>query len=155
MNLKESKKKLRPVPPCRFCQITKYEEPILAYREELIKKPLIMIGPQWWLPTVIRPLPRLKLEERKSGPYRVMNGKGFHELVITADHNQDIGQMETKRVKELIDVAKPLPNSLPTAWCFLCGDFSQSGEKPSGLLLPTIIPRLWRSLFLMRAWFVI
>ena len=103
---RKPEKGLRPVLPCRFCQITEYEEPILAYREgELIKKPPY----NDWTTVVVANrypafLPRLKLEERKAGPYRVMNGKGFHELVITADHNRDIGQMEIKRVKELIDV---------------------------------------------------
>ncbi|MGI6776128.1 MAG: DUF4921 family protein [Patescibacteria group bacterium] len=103
---RKQKKELRPVLPCRFCQITEYEEPILAYREgELIKKPSY----NGWTTVVVANrypafLPRLKLEKRKAGPYRVMNGKGFHELVITADHNRDIGQMEIKKVKELIDV---------------------------------------------------
>ena len=103
---KKPKKKLKQTLPCRFCQITKYEKPIVAYRDgEPISNPPY----EGWTTVVVANrypafLPRLKLEERKAGPYRVMNGKGFHELVITADHNRDIGQMEIKRVKELVDV---------------------------------------------------
>lgn len=106
----EFKKKPRKKSPqaflCRFCQITKYEKPILAYRDgKVMEKPPY----SGWTTVVVANrypafLPELNLGKRKAGPYRVMNGKGFHELVITADHDQDIGQMEIERVKELIDV---------------------------------------------------
>jgi len=103
---KKPKKKLKQTLPCRFCQITKYEKPIVAYRDgEPISNPPY----EGWTTVVVANrypafLPGLKLRKRRTGLYRVMNSKGFHELVITADHYQDIGQMEIKKVKELIDV---------------------------------------------------
>lgn len=43
------------------------------------------------------------LEERIIGPYKAMNGVGFHEVIITKDHKKDIPQFTFNQVRELID----------------------------------------------------
>ena len=45
-----------------------------------------------------------KLNARNIGPYQVMDGIGFHEVVITRDHEKDIPQFSLSKVKELIDL---------------------------------------------------
>lgn len=37
------------------------------------------------------------------GPYQIMDGVGFHEVIITKDHKKDIPQFTQAQVKELID----------------------------------------------------
>ncbi|MBI2644095.1 MAG: DUF4921 family protein [Candidatus Wildermuthbacteria bacterium] len=44
------------------------------------------------------------LRERKVGPYQVMDGVGFHEVIITKDHTRDIPQFSQQETKELVDM---------------------------------------------------
>lgn len=44
------------------------------------------------------------LKTRLVGPYSVMDGVGFHEIIITKDHRKDIPQLPQSRVRELIDM---------------------------------------------------
>lgn len=48
--------------------------------------------------------PGKSLRERKVGPYKVMDGVGFHEVILTKDHKKDIPQFTQVQVKELIDL---------------------------------------------------
>lgn len=45
-----------------------------------------------------------ELQEKKIGPYHIMQGIGFHEVVITKDHEKDIAEFPIAGAKELIDV---------------------------------------------------
>ncbi len=47
--------------------------------------------------------PAAELNERAEGPYQVMDGVGFHELVVTRDHRQDISQLPKEKIKEVFD----------------------------------------------------
>lgn len=48
--------------------------------------------------------PGTSLRKRSVGPYSVIDGVGFHEVIITKEHNKDIPQFSLKRTKELMDV---------------------------------------------------
>ncbi|MDO8470364.1 MAG: HIT domain-containing protein [bacterium] len=38
------------------------------------------------------------------GPYQVMDGVGFHEVLVTKDHVRDVGDFSVEETKELIDL---------------------------------------------------
>ena len=44
------------------------------------------------------------LNERKQGPNRIMNGVGYHEVIITADHKKQIAHFSSGEVKIVIDL---------------------------------------------------
>jgi UDPglucose--hexose-1-phosphate uridylyltransferase len=44
------------------------------------------------------------LHERKEGPNRIMDGLGYHEVIITADHQRQLAQFSQKEVKMVVDV---------------------------------------------------
>ncbi len=43
------------------------------------------------------------LHERAVGPYQVMDGIGFHEVVITRDHRQHLAHFKVEKIKQVID----------------------------------------------------
>ena len=43
------------------------------------------------------------LNKRNVGPYQVMDGVGFHEVVITRDHNRQMAEFSVEEIKEVID----------------------------------------------------
>lgn len=45
-----------------------------------------------------------ELNAHEIGPFSVINGVGFHEVIITRDHHKQVGQLNQKEVKEVIDV---------------------------------------------------
>ncbi len=45
-----------------------------------------------------------KLRELKQGPNRIMDGFGYHEVIITADHERQITQFSQEEIKMVIDV---------------------------------------------------
>lgn len=47
--------------------------------------------------------PKGKIIHQTEGPYFWMEGVGYHEVFVTRDHHQSIGQMEIWQVAELID----------------------------------------------------
>ncbi len=91
--------------PCRFCDILKYEKPILAFSNgKRLEKPPY---DSWTTCVVANKYPAFspatKMNHRQIGPYQVMDGVGFHELVITRDHKKQIAQMEVAQIKEILD----------------------------------------------------
>jgi UDPglucose--hexose-1-phosphate uridylyltransferase len=107
---KQESKKENGVPPekCPFCQIRKQAIPTLVFAKG--KKITGKKIPLDWTSLVIPNkypafLPCDKLEEKKEGPYyKKMNAVGFHEVVITRDHDKSLGQFNLEEVKEVIDV---------------------------------------------------
>jgi len=93
---KEERRKKEGIPKekCPFCKITTKEKPILAFSNTVVipnKFPAF--------------IPYPKLEEKKEGRfYRRMNAAGFHEVVVTKDHERSLGQFKLKEVEELFDV---------------------------------------------------
>lgn len=49
-------------------------------------------------------IPSSFLNEIKTGPYRRMDGVGYHQVVITRDHQKSLGQLSAKEVQEVIDI---------------------------------------------------
>ncbi len=94
---------------CPFCKIATQEAPTLIFsngRKVSLKQGI----PKNWT-TISIPnkypafIPYPKLEERKEGEfYQKMNAAGFHEVVVTRDHQKSLGQFKIEEVKEVIDV---------------------------------------------------
>lgn len=110
---KKEEKKRECVEPkdCPFCQVSTQKNPILALENGKIShidswKQL----PENWSVLVIpnkfpafMPSPRLNRKVEGS-LYEKVNAVGFHEVVITRDHEKHLGQMHIDKVKEVFDV---------------------------------------------------
>lgn len=125
----KKEKKETIIPPaseCPFCQIDTQEKPTLVLINGE-KNPLEEGIPDNWT-TIVVPnkypafIPLAKLESKKEGDfYQKMNAAGFHEVVITRDHEKSIGQFDRNTMKELLDayharylelMAKPFVNHI-------------------------------------------
>lgn len=77
-------------------QKSRHEEPVLIYGND--KK--------WSLQVIKNKYPMLvpgdSFETNKEGPYSLMQGNGFHEVVITRDHKKHLAVMPTEKVEEVI-----------------------------------------------------
>ncbi len=93
---------------CPFCQISTQKKPTLIFNRG--KKLSLDRGiPKDWS-TIVVPnkypafIPYAKLEPRREGEfYQKMNAAGFHEVVVTRDHKDSLGQFKVKEVKEVFD----------------------------------------------------
>ncbi|PIR72260.1 MAG: galactose-1-phosphate uridylyltransferase [Candidatus Nealsonbacteria bacterium CG10_big_fil_rev_8_21_14_0_10_36_24] len=89
---------------CPFCNLSKQEKPTLIFN----KGRKMANGP--WT-TVVVPnkypafLPYPELNERTEGKlHKKMNAVGFHEVVITFDHQRQLAQFSIEEIKEVFDV---------------------------------------------------
>jgi UDPglucose--hexose-1-phosphate uridylyltransferase len=105
---KEKKKKeVVPKKQCPFCNISTQEKPSLIINKG--KELDCKYGfPKDWTTVVIpNKYPAFSksdsLNERTDGPYRIKDGVGFHEVVVTKDHNKQLGQLSINEIKEVID----------------------------------------------------
>ena len=100
-----------PKKDCPFCHIETQETPTLIFSNG--KR--IPLGPKGEIPknwtTIVIPnkypafVPSTKLYERIEGEtYRAINAAGFHEIVVTRDHDKHLALFSIKQVKEVIDV---------------------------------------------------
>lgn len=104
---------------CPFCNISTQEAPTLIYAqgnkvpsaEPLTPKGLVLgrrIPQNWTTIVVPNKYPAFtqgeSLKERAEGPYQLMDGVGFHEVIVTRDHRKTIAQFSVAQVKELMDV---------------------------------------------------
>ncbi len=96
---------------CPFCNISKQETPILVSlnSKEIPFKKGDKFPEEWT--TVVLPnkfpafSPYPKLEKRAEGElFQRMNAVGFHEVVITHDHEKQIAQLSLKEIKDIISV---------------------------------------------------
>jgi UDPglucose--hexose-1-phosphate uridylyltransferase len=82
---------------CPFCQIEK-EKSILERKD---KKGL------WFVRVVPNKYPAFSpgdaLDRREEGPYQVMNGVGFAEVVITRDHEKSMAQFSVPEIRQVLD----------------------------------------------------
>jgi len=85
---------------CPFCHLETQFVPVLIYPPGDQKDWKIAVIPNKY-PAFSR---GINLRERAVGPYQVMDGIGFHEVVISRDHSQSLALFETDRVKHVIDV---------------------------------------------------
>lgn len=102
---KESiKEAVQPKKNCPFC-FTKEEKPLLVFVGGLKSKKFLK---QWTTISVPNKYPALipskNLNERSEGPYyKVMDGVGFHEVIVTKDHYKSLAQLPLERVVEVIN----------------------------------------------------
>src|SRR3989338_3883393 len=84
---------------CPFCQPQILEKAILKYGES---------KNDWSVMVMPNDYPVFAqgedLNERASGPNKIMDGLGFHEVIITKDHRKQMAQFSQKEIKEVIDV---------------------------------------------------
>jgi len=106
--LKKRKIIKTPKSKCPFCQIKTQEKPVLIFSNNK-KVPLSDKIPKNWT-TIVIPnkypavSPSEKLKEYSEGKlYKKISATGFHELVITRDHDKQIPQFNINEIKELID----------------------------------------------------
>lgn len=104
---------------CPFCNLSSQEEPTLIYvKGEKVqltqpltpkKRVLAKIIPSNWT-TISIPnkypafVPGESLRQREEGPYKLMDGIGFHEVIITRSHAKCISKFSVDQMKELLDV---------------------------------------------------
>ncbi|MDO8601446.1 MAG: galactose-1-phosphate uridylyltransferase [bacterium] len=82
---------------CPFCQIDK-EKPLLEYKDK---------KGQWFVKVVSNKYPAFSpgeaLNKREVGPYQVMDGVGFAEVVITRDHERSMAQFSIPEIRQVLD----------------------------------------------------
>ncbi len=73
--------------------------------EEILKKAILRCGNVISIPN---DFPAFSigdtLNERMDGPNRVMDGIGYHEVVITLDHEKHLAQFTNNEIRDMIDV---------------------------------------------------
>lgn len=108
---KIERRKGKPEQECPFCRMEGQRPPTLAfYQGQQVPLPGGGEIPDQWTTIVIPNLyPAFKqnedLNKRKEGPlYRAMDAVGFHEVVVTSDHQRHLAQFSLDRALELIEV---------------------------------------------------
>lgn len=93
---------------CPFCHMDTQEKPTLILYEGK-ELPLDQGIPENWTTMVVPNkypafIPCAELMQKQEGYfYQKMRAAGFHEVVVTKDHDKSIGQFSRKAMKELID----------------------------------------------------
>ena len=106
---KKEKRKVmeEPEKTCPFCHIDTQGKPTLIFSKGKKIKNTQTIPKNWTLAVVPNKFPAVmpgkSLRERAEGPYQIMDGVGFHEVLVTRDHLKDMSQFSTKEIKEVID----------------------------------------------------
>jgi len=87
-----------PESECLFCNLETQEKPVLEYKDE---------NGQWLLAVIPNKYPAFTrsdgLHERAEGPYSLMDGVGFHEVVISRDHHKSLAEMPKEQACRVID----------------------------------------------------
>ncbi len=98
---KEKREKIKESPrKCPFCNLASPEEigDTLIYKKS---------NGDWSLRVIPNKFPAFvhsdDLNEREEGPYNLMDGIGFHEVIITRDHYRQIAQFNIQETAEIID----------------------------------------------------
>ncbi|MCK4525038.1 MAG: galactose-1-phosphate uridylyltransferase [Candidatus Andersenbacteria bacterium] len=86
---------------CPFCKenITDQEKDVLVYMKK---------DGDWSLKVFPNKFPALSSEykdinKRDHGPFEVIDGVGYHEVLVTEDHKKDIPDMEIIQIAEILD----------------------------------------------------
>ncbi len=101
----------QPISECPFedPQSFGHEEPVLIYYKDNKKikiKGVRKLVKDWSLQVIKNKYPMLVpgccSDVLKDGPYKIMQGNGFHEVIITRDHKKHLAMMPTKNIEEVI-----------------------------------------------------
>ncbi|PIQ92723.1 MAG: galactose-1-phosphate uridylyltransferase [Parcubacteria group bacterium CG11_big_fil_rev_8_21_14_0_20_39_14] len=83
---------------CPFCNIKAQETPILEYKNK---------KGEWSVVVIPNKFPAFSkgefLKQRQVGPYRVMDGVGHCEIVITRDHYRQFAQLSVGEMRQVLD----------------------------------------------------
>lgn len=108
---KMERKKGLPKEKCPFCKIETQKTPTLIFAngKEVPLGPSDKIPKNWTTIVIPNLYPAFirgtKLDERMEGDlYYAMNAVGFHEVVVTRDHERQLAQFSVNQIKEVIDV---------------------------------------------------
>jgi len=83
---------------CPFCNLATQETPVLEYKNEQGKAEVTVVPNKY--PAFIS---SDSLHERAEGPYSIMDGVGFHEVVVTSDHDKSLAELPIAKVRRVID----------------------------------------------------
>ena len=83
---------------CPFCNLSSQEKPTLEYKNSAGEAEVTVVPNKY--PAFAH---SDSLGERAEGPYSLMDGVGFHEVVITKDHKKTLAQMSPQEVRRVID----------------------------------------------------
>ncbi len=96
----KEKKEEAPAKDCPFCNIETQEPPVLTYPNHGEKK-------DWSLIVVPNKFPAFikgdSLNERAEGPYSLMDSIGFHEVIITRDHQRQMAEFSIPEIREVLN----------------------------------------------------
>lgn len=94
----KKEEKVAPEKECPFCNIGTQESPILEYKNE---------KGEWDVVVIPNKFPAFSeggaLNEKYRGPYRVMDGVGHCEVVVTRDHNRSMAQLSVGEIRRVLD----------------------------------------------------
>lgn len=83
---------------CPFCHLETQEKSVLEYKDE---------KGEWEIAVIPNKYPAFSrngsLNERRDGLYSLIDGIGFHEVVITRDHSKALAELPVETVKKVID----------------------------------------------------
>lgn len=95
--------------PFEYPQVTGHSEPLLIYYQQDQKRKIKGVKKlikEWSLQVIKNKFPALGYGDcskfYKEGPYATMEGTGFHEIIITRDHNKHFALMSLDKVEEVI-----------------------------------------------------
>jgi len=109
---KQKKKEVKEVSKknCPFCQIDSQKEPtlIFSHGKKVFFKNWKSVPKDWTIIVIPNKYPAFfpysKLEKKiEGGIYQKMNAVGFHEVVVTRDHQKDMSKFSTEQLKEVFD----------------------------------------------------
>lgn len=83
---------------CPFCNLDSQEKPVLEYKDEKGEWEVIVVPNKFPAFSFSR-----SLYERTEGLYSLMDGVGFHEVVITRDHKKSLAELPVLQIKKVID----------------------------------------------------
>lgn len=87
-----------PQKDCPFCNLETQSKSVLIYGND---------KNDWDLAVIPNKFPAFSrgasLRERAQGPYQVMDGVGFHEVLVTRDHVQHLAHFKVEKIKQVID----------------------------------------------------
>jgi len=85
---------------CPFCQSGILEGGVRARRDQTNGDWLVVAVPNQY-PAFS---PAEELNQRKKGPNQAMDGVGYHEIIITFDHEKQMAQFSREEIKAVIEV---------------------------------------------------
>jgi len=95
----EKEEREEPSDKCPFCNIETQLPPVLTHKNAT--------KDDWELVVIPNKYPAFSkgdsLCERAEGPYSLMDGVGYHEVIVTHDHTRHIADMEIAEIKRVID----------------------------------------------------